>query len=191
LYEPQKGTILIDGKELKMLSLHSLKNLFAFVLQKPFFFLDSIAQNLSFGNPYTIEQLENVAKLSQSFEFIEKMPQMFDAQLQEGGKNLSGGQQQRLSIARALFKQAPILVFDEATSHLDNLSEQKIKQALYHLKGKLTQIIIAHRLTTIEQCDKILFMDDGRIVQSGTKDELLKTCSSFAALWHAHLKMAH
>ncbi|NGX30726.1 MAG: Lipid A export ATP-binding/permease protein MsbA [Chlamydiae bacterium] len=185
LYDPQKGSITIDGQDIKMLTQTSVKDLFAFVLQKSFFFLETVAQNMGFGAEYTLEELQEAARLSESLEFIEKMPAGFDAFLQEGGKNLSGGQQQRLSIARALLKKAPILVFDEATSHLDNISEQKIKSSLKNLKGKLTQIIIAHRLTTIENCDKIIYVEDGKIIQTGTKDELLESCPSFHSMWYA------
>ena len=105
--------------------------------------------------------------------------------LSETGKNLSGGQQQRLAIARALVKDAPILVMDEATSALDTVSELQIKNAIHELRGKVTQIIIAHRLSTIEDADKIIYLSEGKKFAEGTKDELLKSCAGFRAMWEA------
>ena len=183
LYDVQKGSITIDGKPLSHYTCRSIREAISFVPQKPFLFLDTIAENIGYGRPYSREQIRTAAKKAHASEFIEKMPEGYDSILSEAGKNLSGGQQQRLAIARALVKDAPILVMDEATSALDNVSEQYIKEAMNDLKGKLTQIVIAHRLSTIADADRILFIDKGRIIGEGTKDELLESCPQFKLMW--------
>ena len=183
LYEVEKGEISIDGKPLNSYTQRSLRENIAFVPQKPFLFLDTIAENISFGRPFTEEQIEEAAKKAYADEFIVKQPQGYKTELSESGKNLSGGQQQRLAIARALVKNAPILVMDEATSSLDPISENRIKLAIQELRGQVTQIIIAHRLSTIEDADKIIFIEKGQVVAEGTKDELLIACPGFREMW--------
>jgi ABC-type multidrug transport system fused ATPase/permease subunit len=111
------------------------------------------------------------------------LPKGYDTELSDGGKNLSGGQQQRVAIARALVKKAPILVMDEATSSLDPISENRIKQAIKELHGQVTQIIIAHRLSTIEDADKIIYLEKGEKMAEGTKEELLQSCTGFRLMW--------
>lgn len=183
LYEVQKGTIRIDGKELNMYSQRSLREKIAFVPQRPFLFLDTVAQNIAFGRPFTLDQIQRAAQRAHAEEFILDLPQGYHTELSEGGKNLSGGQQQRLAIARALVKEAPILVMDEATSSLDSISEHHIKKAIQSLQGKVTQIIIAHRLSTIEHADKIIYLEGGEKIAEGTKDQLLKDCAGFRKMW--------
>ena len=183
LYDPSSGTISIDGKALQKYTISSLRQLISFVPQKPFLFLDTVAENLSYGRNYTRDEIIDAAKQAHADEFIQELPSGYDTLLDEGGKNLSGGQQQRLAIARALLKKAPILVLDEATSALDAISEDKIKTAISELHGKVTQIIIAHRLTTIEDADRIIYMEQGEIIAMGSKDELLKECTGFRAMW--------
>lgn len=185
LYEIEKGDIRIDGVSLKRYSQRSLREQIAFVPQKPFLFMDSIAKNIAFGRSFSREEIIKAAKEAHADEFIAKLPQGYDTYLAEAGKNLSGGQQQRIAIARALIKRAPILVLDEATSSLDNISEMHIKQALMHLHGSVTQLIIAHRLSTIESADRIIYLEEGVKMAEGTKEELLLTCPSFKALWEA------
>ena len=116
------------------------------------------------------------------------LPQKYDTPLAEMGKSLSGGQQQRLAISRALVKKAPILVMDEATSSLDSISENRIKQAIHELRGSMTQIIIAHRLSTIEDADKIIYLEFGKKVAEGSKDELYAKCEGFKAMWDMMFK---
>ena len=116
-------------------------------------------------------------------EFIKELPNQYDTHLADMGKNLSGGQQQRVAIARALAKKSPILVLDEATSSLDALSEQKIKRAIEGLQGEMTQIIVAHRLSTIEHADKIIYIEKGLKIGEGSKEELIKNCPPFRAMW--------
>lgn len=183
LYEAQKGDILIDGLSLKAYSQKTLREKIGFVPQKPFLFMDSIAANISYGQPFNLPHLQEAARKAHAIEFIEKLSLKYQTPVIEGGKNLSGGQQQRLAIARALFKKAPILIMDEATSSLDAVSEDQIKQALHHLKGEITQIIIAHRLSTIEDADKIIFLNEGKKMDEGTKDELLARCAPFRKMW--------
>lgn len=183
LYEVEKGEILIDGRPLSAYTQRSLRDQIAFVPQRPFLFLDTIAENIAFGRPFTSDQILTAAKQAHADEFIQQLPMGYQSELAEAGKNLSGGQQQRLAIARALVKQAPILVMDEATSSLDVVSENHIKMALRQLHGKITQIIIAHRLSTIEYADRIIYLEKGQKIGEGTKDELLQTCPSFKHMW--------
>ncbi len=185
LYDVQEGEIRIDGKPLKTYTQKSIRENISFVPQKPFLFLDTIAENISFGRPFTKEQIVNASVLAHADEFIQKLPNKYDTHLAETGKNLSGGQQQRLAIARALVKKAPILIMDEATSSLDTVSEKLIKDSIRKLKGQVTQIIIAHRLSTIEDADKIIYLEDGKKVAQGTKNELIKICPGFKKMWEA------
>jgi putative ABC transport system ATP-binding protein len=183
LYDIQKGEIRINDKSLNCYTQRSLRENIAFVPQKPFLFLDTIAENISFGRPYPREKIHAAARQAHAEEFIERLPNKYDTELAESGKNLSGGQQQRLAIARALLKDAPILILDEATSSLDNISEGYIKDSIRQLHGKMTQIIIAHRLSTIENADKIIYLENGKKMGEGTKEELLNSCPGFKAMW--------
>lgn len=185
LYEVQKGEIRIDGKPLNAYTQKSLREQIAFVSQKPFLFSDTIAANIAFGKNFSRAEIEQAAKRAHAEEFILRLPKGYDTLLAEAGQNLSGGQQQRLAIARALVKHAPILILDEATSSLDALSEHKIKEAIANLHGEMTQIIIAHRLGTIENADRILYIERGEKIAEGTKDELLATCEPFRLTWEA------
>ena len=191
LYDVQKGEICIDGYPLNHYTQKSLRENIAFVPQKPFLFLDTVAENIAFGRPFSQEEVQEAARQAHADEFIQQLPQGYQTILLETGKNLSGGQQQRLAIARALIKKAPILILDEATSALDAMSENHIKRALAQLQGKMTQIIIAHRLSTIEHADKIIYLEKGEKIAEGTKDELLQICPSFKMMWemmhHPHL----
>lgn len=183
LYEVQQGQILIDGKPLQDYTQKSLRESIAFVPQKPFLFMDTIGQNIAFGRDFSRDRIVRAAQRARAAEFIDALPKGYDTILSEMGKNLSGGQQQRLAIARALVKDAPILIMDEATSSLDTVSENHIKQALNELRGDVTQIIIAHRLSTIEDADKIIYVDNGEKIAEGTRDELLVTCPGFRQMW--------
>lgn len=186
LYEVQQGDILIDGESVRSYTQKSLRELIAFVPQKPFLFLDSIASNITVGRKYSDEKIREAAKKAHALEFIDELPNRFNTELSEMGKNLSGGQQQRLAIARALIRKSPILILDEATSSLDAISERRIKEAIEDLHGQVTQIIIAHRLSTIEHADRIVFLEDGTKLAEGTKDELLETCTPFRLMWEAY-----
>lgn len=183
LYDIQEGEILIDGKPLTGYTQRSLRENIAFVPQKPFLFFDTVRENIAFGRPFSEEEIKAAARNAHAEEFIVRLPGEYQFKLEETGKNLSGGQQQRLAIARALVKKAVILVMDEATSSLDAVSESKIKEAITELHGKLTQIIIAHRFSTIEHADKIIYLEKGQKIAEGTRDELLNSCPAFRLMW--------
>lgn len=183
LYEVQKGEIRFDGKPLAAYTQKSLRENMGFVSQKPFLFNDTIGANIAFGRNFSREKIIEAARRAHAEEFIIRQPKFYDTMVAEAGQNLSGGQQQRLAIARALVKNAPILVLDEATSSLDAVSENTIRQAIAELRGQITQIIIAHRLGTIDHADRIIYLDRGEKVAEGTKDELLKNCEPFRHMW--------
>lgn len=186
LYDVEKGQIRIDGQPIDIYTQRSLRDIIAYVPQKPFLFLDTVAANIGFGRNFTAEEIQIAAKRAHADEFIDRLPQGYQTQLVETGKNLSGGQQQRLAIARALVKNAPILIMDEATSSLDMVSENRIKDAIKELHGQVTQIIIAHRLSTIEDADKIVYLEKGVIVAEGSKEHLLATCPGFKEMWEIY-----
>jgi len=185
LFEVQQGEIRVDGKPLSAYTQKSLRENIAFVSQKPFLFFDTVAANIAFGKSFSKEQIENASKRAHADEFISRMPKKYDSMLAEAGQNLSGGQQQRLAIARALVKEAPILILDEATSALDSISELRIKHAIASLHGQVTQILIAHRLSTIEHADKIIYLERGVKIAEGPRQELLQTCEPFRRMWEA------
>lgn len=186
LFDVQQGQILIDGRPLSNYTQRSLRDMIAFVSQRPFLFFDTVAANIAFGRSFSKERIENAARRAHAEEFIMNLPQRYDSMLAEGGQNLSGGQQQRLAIARALVKQAPILILDEATSALDAISELRIKQAVRELHGEVTQILIAHRLSTIEHADRIIYLEKGVKIAEGSKDELIASCEPFRRLWESY-----
>ncbi|HSW72354.1 MAG TPA: ABC transporter ATP-binding protein [Chlamydiales bacterium] len=183
LFDVQEGEIRIDGKPLQSYTQKSLRNLISFVPQKPFLFYDTVLENIAFGETHTREEIEEAAKKAYAHEFIVNLSEQYDTLLAETGKTLSGGQQQRLAIARALVKKSPVLIMDEATSSLDAISESRIQKAIVDLHGSVTQILIAHRLTTIEHADKILYLERGEKIGEGTKAELLKNCPQFRLMW--------
>ena len=190
LYEVQEGEIRIDGTPIEAFTQKSLRELIAFVPQRPFLFYDTVAANIAFGRSYSREEIEEAAVKAYANEFIVDLPKGYDTLLAEMGKSLSGGQQQRLAIARALVKKAPILVMDEATSSLDAISESRIKLAIQALQGEVTQILIAHRLSTIEHADRIIFLERGRKIAEGTQEQLLQICPSFRRMWEAYHQAA-
>jgi ABC-type multidrug transport system fused ATPase/permease subunit len=183
LYEVEKGEIRIDGKPIQSYTQKSIRELIGFVSQKPFLFIDTIQENITVGRKISKEIVEIASRRAYAEEFICRLPAKYETVLYEAGQNLSGGQQQRLAIARALARNTPILVLDEATSSLDALSEQHIKNAIAALQGEVTQIIIAHRLSTIDHADKILYIERGIKIAEGSKEELLSTCPPFKAMW--------
>ena len=183
-YDFQQGDILLDGKPLKDYSLASLRRQIALVNQDVVLFNDSVASNIAYGGleGASLEDIRNAAEAAHATEFIEAMPEGFDTLIGEDGTRLSGGQRQRLAIARALLKDAPILILDEATSALDTESERAIQDALEELMKGRTTIVIAHRLSTIEKADKIVVMEHGSIVEVGTHQQLLAKNGTYAKL---------
>ena len=183
-YSNYQGQIKIDNYDLKEFTLPSLRQQFAMVTQHITLFNDTIANNITYGNeaPVDEQRLYAAAKAAHALEFIEKLPQGFASEVGENGVLLSGGQRQRLAIARAIYKDAPILILDEATSALDTESERHIQLALDELMRNRTSIIIAHRLSTVEKADRILVLDGGQIVEQGSHQELLALDGHYAKL---------
>ena len=178
------GEITLDGIPLAELELTNLRQQFAYVGQDLTLFNDTVRNNIAYGNQRNAddEKLQLAAKAAYAQEFIDKLPNKFDTQVGENGTLLSGGQKQRIAIARAILSDAPILILDEATSALDTKSERHIQQALESLLENRTTFMIAHRLSTIESADKILMMDAGKIIESGTHQELLAKKGAYAKL---------
>lgn len=185
LYDVEKGEIRIDGRPLSDYSQQSLRSQISYVPQKPFLFNDTIGANIIYGKELSHEEVILASKRAHAHEFISELPDQYESHIAEMGKNLSGGQQQRIAIARALAKNASILILDEATSSLDSLSERKIQDAIVGLRGQMTQIIVAHRLSTIEHADRVIFIEKGIKIAEGTIEHLIATCSEFKAMREA------
>ncbi len=174
-YDINSGALLVDGTPINKIKKESLYSLIGVVTQEAILFNDSVENNLKLGQPSaTEEQVITAAKAAYAHQFIQELPEGYKANIGEGGSKLSGGQKQRLSIARAVLKNPQILILDEATSALDTTSEKSVQQALENLMKKRTSLVIAHRLSTIQKADRILVLDKGAIVESGSHDELLK-----------------
>ncbi|GAB4202123.1 MAG: ABC transporter ATP-binding protein [Bacteroidia bacterium] len=181
-YEPDGGEILIDNIPLNKIKTESLRCLMALVTQDSFLMNDSVKNNIAFGNTYTNEEIVAAAKMANAHEFIVQLPQGYDTAVGDRGANLSGGQRQRISIARALLRNTPVLIMDEATSSLDTENEKIIQDTIQQLKKEKTIIIIAHRLSTIMNADNIVVLHKGEIVEQGTHEELLRNKSYYYKL---------
>jgi len=176
LYVPQDGKIILDGVEDKEINLEELRDRIAYVSQTTYLFEGSIEENIRFGNfSATKEDIVAAAIAANAHDFIRDMPEQYDTAVGEGGNGLSGGQRQRIAIARALLKNAPILLLDEATSALDSDSERLVQEALYRLMKGRTTIVVAHRLSTIQNADKIYVIEDGRVIEEDTHKSLLES----------------
>lgn len=181
----QKGQILIDNQDISQVSQASLRSAIAYVPQEPLMFHRTIAENINYGRPgATQKEIEIVARMAHADTFIKKLPKGYDTLVGERGVKLSGGQRQRIAIARAMIRNAPILILDEATSALDSESEVLIQDALWKLMEGRTAIVIAHRLSTIQKMDRIIVMDNGKIVEEGSHKELLARDGVYAGLWN-------
>ena len=188
-YDPAEGRVLLDGVDLREFTLKSLRARIAYVGQESVLFNDSVAANIAYGEAGEPdrERLERAAEAAYALEFIRELPEGFDTLVGEDGVRLSGGQRQRIAIARALYKNAPILILDEATSALDTASERQVQAALQNLTANRTTLVIAHRLSTIESADLILVMKEGRIVESGTHAGLLQANGEYTHLYQSQL----
>lgn len=186
-YDTASGSISIDGTDIKDFRLEDLRSLMGIVTQEAILFNDTIANNILFGHPTaTLDDVKAAAKLANATEFIEKTELGFDTVIGERGSKLSGGQRQRLAIARALLRNPSILILDEATSALDNESEKLVQQALDNLRQGRTTLVIAHRLTTIQDSDEIIVLDRGHIVERGNHQDLLERKGHYYRLYTTH-----
>jgi subfamily B ATP-binding cassette protein MsbA len=187
-YDPQEGRILIDGIDVRDATLRSLRRQISIVTQDSVIFPGTIAQNIAYGQPLASEQeIQNAAARAFAHDFILQKPTGYGFALGGLGGQLSGGQKQRLCIARAIFRQAPILILDEATSQVDAESEQLIQKAIDGLLHERTTFVIAHRFSTIKSADSIVVMDRGKIVGQGKHEELLETCEIYRQLYEGQL----
>lgn len=188
LYEVNDGSITIDGVNINDLTCDSIRGNISLITQDPYIFNFSIKENLSLvKEDLTDEEMIEACKLAQIHDYIITLPDKYDTLVGEGGITLSGGQRQRLAIARALLKKTEIILFDEATSALDNETQKDIQMAINNMKGEYTILIIAHRLSTVINSDRILFVDDGRVIASGTHEELMKNCVEYKSLYETEL----
>jgi subfamily B ATP-binding cassette protein MsbA len=183
-YDVRGGSIKIDGQDIRDINLRSLRDNIAFVSQDVVLFDDTIKANILFGKlNASDEDIIEASKHSAAHAFIQKQPQQYDTPIGERGINLSGGQRQMISIARAMLKEAPILLLDEATSSLDAKSEKIVQNSLEYLMKGRTTIVIAHRLSTIINADKIIVFDNGKIIEEGTHESLIKKDGAYSKLY--------
>ena len=181
-YDVNGGEILINGTNLKDIKIHSLRQNIGLVTQRVYIFNDTVAKNVAYGREFNEDAVINALKLANAYEFVSKLDDGINTILNEFGTNLSGGQRQRIAIARALYQNPQILIFDEATSALDNESEKEITKAINNLRSKKIIFVIAHRLSTVESADKIAVLSDGKIIDSGSDEELSKRNEIYAKL---------
>ena len=175
-YDATTGRVLVDGVDVRKYRIRSLRDKIAIVLQDPVLFSGTIADNLRYGRlDATIEELQDAARSAHAHDFISRLPKGYETEIAEAGASLSGGERQRISVARAMLKNAPILILDEPTSSLDSISEEIVFAALRRLRAGRTTIVIAHRLSTVRDADRILVLDGGRIAAHGRHEELLRT----------------
>ncbi|MBS6641841.1 MAG: ATP-binding cassette domain-containing protein, partial [Clostridiaceae bacterium] len=173
-WDVKSGQVLVRGEDIRDVPLHDLMDHISMVFQRVYLFQDTIYNNISMGRPdASREEVVEAAKKARCYDFIMKLPDGFDTVIGEGGATLSGGEKQRISIARCLLKDAPIIIFDEATANVDPENEDLLQKAMEALTREKTVLMIAHRLKTVRNADQILVLDQGRIVQRGTHNELI------------------
>ncbi len=188
-YEPQDGIIKIDGQEISKVSLHSLRKNLSLVSQDVILFDDTIINNIRYANKNaSLDEVKRACKFSAAEEFVNKLQNGYDTIVGENGVRLSGGQKQRISIARAILKEAPIILLDEATSSLDADSEEIVQNAIKNLTKNKTTLVIAHRLSTIHNADKIFVLKSGKIINVGNHDFLINECDEYKSLYQKQLK---
>jgi len=189
-FDPDSGRIAIDGIDTRDLTIKSLRSLIGLVTQDTVLFNDSVRANIAYGrSDLPLERVREAAAAAYADEFIMELPDGYETVIGESGLRLSGGQRQRLAIARALLKNAPILILDEATSHLDTHSESWVQKALYNLMQGRTTLVIAHRLSTVMKADRILVMDAGQIIEEGSHHQLLALDGSYKRLYDLQFRV--
>ena len=187
-WDPQNGSIALEDHDLEEFRLDDLRGRIALVAQDTYLFNDTIIENIRLGRQdATDSEVEEAARQANADEFIESFPEGYDTRVGERGMQLSGGQRQRIAIARAILKNAPVLILDEATSHLDAISEATVRDALMRLMVGRTTVVIAHRLSTIRDADNILVLDQGRVIEQGTHRQLLDRGGLYAQLVSAQM----
>ncbi|MCU4802540.1 ABC transporter ATP-binding protein/permease [Halobacteria archaeon HArc-gm2] len=187
-YDPDEGTIRVDGHDVRDLTVESLRESVGYVSQDPFLFDGSVRENVAYAESgRSDDAVVEAAKLAGAHEFVTDLPEGYDTEVGERGVKLSGGQRQRIAIARAIVRDPAILIFDEATSHVDNETEVLIQRTLDNLAADRTTFLVAHRLSTVRDADRILVLDDGRLVESGTHDDLLAADGLYADLWRVQV----
>ncbi|PIE33620.1 ABC transporter permease [candidate division KSB3 bacterium] len=187
-YDPTEGTIAIDGTDITKVTFTSLRQQIGIVTQDVILFHDTVANNIAYGaKHYTDDDIVRAAQIANAHEFIEKLPQRYQTHIGERGARLSGGQRQRLAIARAILKNPPIIILDEATSSLDSESERLVQEAISNLMRDRTTLVIAHRLSTIQKAEKIVVLDHGSIIESGTHFELLSRNGVYTRLYETQM----
>jgi ATP-binding cassette subfamily B protein len=183
-YDPTSGRITLDGLDLRNLQLDGLRKSIGLVSQDVFLFHGSVRENIAYGKPEaTDEEVQAAARAAEADDFIRELPKSYDTIVGERGQKLSGGQRQRLSIARAVLKDPPILILDEATSAVDNETEAAIQRSMQRISVGRTTIVIAHRLSTIRSAHRVYVLESGQVREQGTHDELIDAGDLYAALW--------
>lgn len=188
-YQPSEGVVYLDGRPTTDYPLSFIRKQIGYVFQEAFLFSTTIKDNIAFGNPHaTMEEIIEAAKRAQAHDFIMEMPRGYDTMLGERGMGLSGGQRQRISIARALLIDPTILVLDDATSAVDMETEQRIQLALKEVMNDRTTFIIAHRISSLKHADEILVLDEGKIVERGTHDQLIENGGPYQRIYEIQYK---
>ena len=188
-YDPDSGTIRIDGRENDEITRQSLRSSFAMVLQDSWLFEGTIKDNISYGRPgSTMEEIRMAAESAGIASFIESLPDGYDTVITENGTSISQGQRQMLTIARAMLQERKMLILDEATSNVDTRTEMKIQKAMVKLMKDKTCFVIAHRLSTVRNADEILVINDGKIKEQGNHEELLKLGGTYAKLYNSQFR---
>ena len=183
-HDPDRGVVQLDGCDVRDLKLDSLRGAISLVSQTTTLFPGSVKENILYGNPEaSMEEITKAATVAEAMSFIEELPDGWETNIGEDGHRLSGGQRQRIAIARAVLKDAPVLVLDEATSNVDNETEAALQRSIERISVDRTTLIIAHRLSTVRKADKIAVMEGGKITEMGSHDELISKDGLYARLW--------